>query len=119
MTHQTIFMKASFKAGEIILISFPFTDLSNKKVRPAFVLRNQEDQDLLIAPISTKVNTSRKDYKIESQDFLSQKLPIESYVRYRKVFTLNQKLVLKRLPGLTAQAMNNIQSKLVNFILEK
>lgn len=113
-----MFMKNSCKslAGDIVLIDFPFTDLSGRKVRPALVLRNQEDDDVLLAPISTTVNASRKDYWIQEKDYRNAGLPVQSCVRYRKLFTLNSKLILKTFGAFTSSSFKQIRRKVVDFI---
>ena len=111
-------MKNSSKllAGTIVLIDFPFTDLSSRKVRPALVLRDQEDEDVLLLPISTTVNATRKDYWIGEKDYKDAALPVQSCVRFRKLFTLNEKLIIKTFGSFTEQTMLKIKREVVDFI---
>jgi len=45
---------ANFKTGAVVLIHFPFTDGSSAKKRPALVLLDAGDNDLLLARITTQ-----------------------------------------------------------------
>ena len=114
-------MKSSFKikAGQIVLIHVPFTDLSSRKVRPALVVTDQTDDDLLIAPISSTVNSDRDDYVIKTNDYKTSQLPIVSCVRYTKLFTLNQKMVLKAVSELQTKTILRLKRKIADYILDK
>jgi mRNA interferase MazF len=49
-----------YKQGDILLLPFPFTDLSGKKQRPAVVVSgnsyNKAHPDLILAPITSQFN---------------------------------------------------------------
>lgn len=47
-----------FVAGDIVVVSFPFTDLSSSRKRPALVLANLEGDDIILCEITSKI---RKD----------------------------------------------------------
>ena len=112
-------MKNSYKAGEIILVAYPFTDLSQQKVRPALVLHDQEEEDILINPISTTVNSYRDDVVLQENDNEENPLPVESCVRWKKLFTLHHSLILKKFSKVTKQTLTSIQKKISTFILQK
>lgn len=47
----------SYSKYEIVLIRYPFSDLSNSKVRPAVVINNQHSsQDIIIVPLTSQVS---------------------------------------------------------------
>lgn len=82
--------------GEIILVTFPFTDLRSIKTRPALVLLTEaKELDIIIVPITSQRN-SYKACKITSSDLVQGKLPVTSYIRYHKVATLHASLIRKR-----------------------
>jgi mRNA interferase MazF len=53
-----------YKFGDIVLIGFPHTDLQGISKRPAIVLYDSGDQDVLLARITTQEYTTEADYKI-------------------------------------------------------
>ncbi len=87
------------KQRDIILIKFPFSDLSGAKVRPALVISNnqynQEKLDCVVLAMTS--NLSRSEYKviIESQDLDSGSLPVKSAIRVDKPFSVSQNKILK------------------------
>lgn len=48
----------SYSRGDIVLVRYPFSDLSSTKVRPAVVVKAPHlSQDLIIVPLTSRVNT--------------------------------------------------------------
>jgi len=54
----------SYNFGDILLIGFPHTDLQGISKRPAIVLHDSGDQDVLLARITTQEYTTETDYRI-------------------------------------------------------
>lgn len=54
----------NYNHGDIVLIGFPHTDLHQISKRPAFVLYDSGDQDILVARITTQQYLVKADYKI-------------------------------------------------------
>ncbi|OGW09410.1 MAG: hypothetical protein A2W75_08255 [Nitrospinae bacterium RIFCSPLOWO2_12_39_15] len=54
----------AYNFGDIVLIGFPHSDLQNISKRPALVLYDSGDQDVLVARITTQEYNSEADYKI-------------------------------------------------------
>ena len=53
----------SYNFGDIVLIGFPHTDLQGISKRPAIVLYDSGDQDVLVARITTQEYTTETDYR--------------------------------------------------------
>lgn len=65
------------KLGDIILVPFPFSDLSKSKVRPALVVSNNEDpgeENLIICEVTTK-NRKKREIQIRTKDLKEGSLP--------------------------------------------
>ena len=82
----------SYHRGEIVLVPFPFTDLSQQKARPAVVLSpwafNVRSADVIVAAVSSKVPTtpSKSELVIERDDpaLASTGLRVSSVIRGRQ-----------------------------------
>ena len=99
------------KKGDVILIRFPFTDLSQTKKRPVLVVKDQNDYgDFVCFQI-----TSRKmqSYLLEilSSDYKDNELKINSFVKYDKCFTLNKEIVDKKLSALNNHFLQNLKEQ--------
>ena len=78
---------------DIVWVSFPYTDGSNFKKRPALVLSNgnynKNFDDILLAYItSTKRNSF--EISIKNADIIDGYLKISSYVRYDKILLMDR-----------------------------
>ena len=89
------------KRGDIILVPFPFTDLSVSKVRPAIIVSaDPQQQDLVIAFISSVVDTTGNSdvvLKDTSPDFLKTGLKKTSVFKMGKLLTVDNILAIRRL----------------------
>jgi len=99
-------MKNYFKY-EIILVKYPFTDLSDTKVRPAVII--SEDNTLLdvfIVPLTSKTN------KLLSDEFVLEYwkesgLNIPTAVK-RGIYTISKKIIIKSIGKLKKKDANNL-----------
>lgn len=96
--------------GDIILITFPFTDLTGSKLRPAVVLADTS-LDFTVCFITTQIQWQ------EGTDVLVAPSPTNglrkrSLVRASKIATLDRALAKGLLGRLTQQDMTNLNSKL-------
>lgn len=97
-----------FAIGEVVLVSFPFSNLQGQKVRPALVLAKTELADLILCQITSKPYKSKIAIRIELNDFAKGKLPQASYVRPDKLFTADSSIIRKTVGRLTEAKINAI-----------
>jgi mRNA interferase MazF len=76
------------ETGAIVLWKFPFADGINYKRRPALVLKDTEDGDLLVCRITSRIYKS--SYDIYLDDWLKFGLKLPSVVRVHKMATLEK-----------------------------
>jgi mRNA interferase MazF len=84
-----------FDAGDLVLLIFPFTGESAGKQRPALVLLDAGDDDILMARVTTQRHTSRFDSVI--RDSSAAGLLAPSTVRLHKLATVEKRLVRRKL----------------------
>jgi len=83
-----------FERGDVVLLTFPFT-ASGGKQRPALVLLDAGDDDILVARVTTHPSASRFDYTIANWSAAGLLAP--STVRLHKLASIEKALVRKRL----------------------
>lgn len=92
-----------YKFGTIVLIPFPFTDLSSTKLRPALIISktNQKNQDIIVVFITSKISEKQElahfILKTSDKHFSLTGLKTDSLFRFDKIATLNKKLILGEL----------------------
>ena len=90
MPIQTVFTM-NYKFGEIVLIAFPFTSGVGSKKRPALVLCDADDPDILVARITSQPVFEKDGLVLTDWSFAGLLIP--STVRLHKVATLEKSLV--------------------------
>lgn len=98
---------------DIVLIGFPHTDLQEVSKRPALVLYDSGDQDVLVARITTQEYNSEADYKIIEWE--NAGLLAESYVRLGKQATIEKKYIIRKLGALAEPGFENVKSVLTRM----
>ena len=68
----------TFVKGEVVVVPFPFSDLSNSKKRPALVLTNLEGDDLILSQITSQNISDSYSISIETDDIENGSLNRES-----------------------------------------
>ena len=94
------------KRGDIVLVSFPFTDLTSSKVRPAVIISaDPQGDDIVIAFISsvTSKPLAKTEFSLTSKNsgFSSTGLKKDSVFKMGKLLTVSSVLVLRRLGRIT------------------
>ena len=97
-----------FVVGDVVAVSFPFSDLSGKKLRPALVLAEAERNDLILCQITSKPFASQKAVQISAANFSEGSLPLTSYARPNKLFTAEVTIIQKHKGKLMTQHLQTI-----------
>lgn len=96
--------------GDIILIPFPFTDLTGFKNRPALILIANDD-DVTVTFITTQLKwKDENDIKLEPNS--ENNLKKTSLIRLSKITTIDNDLVLGLLGKLTKIEIDELNNKL-------
>lgn len=101
------------KKGDIVLVPFPFTDLSDIKKRPALILISKE-LDVTLAFISTQLKW-KEATDIELQPDKSNGLKKESLVRLSKIATIRKDLVIGLLGELKESDLQLLDEQLIKL----
>src|SRR4051812_49944967 len=81
--------------GELLLVPFPFTDLSASKRRPVLALTASDSYgDFIALPVTSRPQTEH-GLPLAATDLLTGSLPAPSWVRTDRIVTLNTSLVIK------------------------
>jgi mRNA interferase MazF len=101
---------------DIVLLNFPFTDLSAAKQRPVMVLTEATVYgDFTAAQVASQLH-HLVQMALRDSDFELGRLPKASVVRPDKVFTLNQSLVVRRVGRLRQPAFERIRAEICRYL---
>ena len=100
----------------MVLVRFPFSDLSQSKLRPAVVLANAGRGDQILGQITSKAYGDAGAVELDDAAFASGSLRMVSYARPGKLFTASQDLVAGQLAVLTPDAFKRIVDAVVALL---
>jgi len=109
----------SFSQGDVVLVPFPFTDLSSVKQRPGLVLSperlNKVRPDLVVAAITSQIPdvVGEDEMLLSDADLTMAGLPKESIIILGIVFTIHQGLIRKKLGHVSDATLQIILQKLL------
>ena len=103
-------------AGEVVVIPFPFSDLTQSKVRPALCLADAGRGDYVLCQITSQPYGDPLALKLDDQDFATGGLHVESFVRPGKLFTADANLILSTEGKLTPAAYQRVLNTVVNLL---
>ena len=103
-----------YKQGDIVLVPFPFTDLSGDKVRPALIISNiEKGDDVTVCFISSIIPNKILGHEIlikkEGEGFKSTNLKVSSIIKVTKIATLEKKVVLGKLGNLDSSIVLKVK----------
>jgi mRNA interferase MazF len=106
------------RPGDIILIPFPYSDLTDVKVRPAMVICSTKDKykDLVLAAISSHKETSLTISEIPIAPDASNKLRRSSVLKVDRIFTLKKENSIARIRKLSVTDLKLFKHKFVALV---
>jgi mRNA interferase MazF len=90
--------------GEVVLIPFPFSDLTQSKVRPALCLADAGRGDYILCQITSSPYGDPAAVSLDASDFASGGLLVASFARPGKLFTAHAGLMIRSVGILTPTA---------------
>jgi mRNA interferase MazF len=91
-------------AGSIVLVTFPLSDLTQTKLRPAVVIAGAERGDWVLCQITSNAYSDPRAVALPGNDFANGGLRVMSYARPGKLFTANQRFIVSEVGTLNTVA---------------
>jgi mRNA interferase MazF len=99
-----------------VLVPFPFSALSNSKLRPAVALGDAGKGDWVLCQITSKPYADPLAIELDNNSFAAGSLQVVSYARPGKLFTASQTLIVRRVGTLKADALREIVDAVVALL---
>ena len=107
----------TFAKGDIVLFPFPYTDLSNRKLRPCLVLSEQMGEDMVLCQItSQKIQRDEYSVSVKKEETKDGSLQVDSYIRTNMLFTAATSQILKKCCSVSSANYNKVVEKIVMLI---
>lgn len=105
----------NYLKNDIILVRYPFSDLSNFKVRPAVIVSTiHVSQDILIVPLTSKISSLLPGEFILTE-WKKEGLNVPTAVK-RGIYTVEKQLVIKTIGKLQKVDATKLDKSLKNWL---
>ncbi|NJO41150.1 MAG: type II toxin-antitoxin system PemK/MazF family toxin [Cyanobacteria bacterium CRU_2_1] len=104
--------------GDVVLVEFPFTDLSQTKLRPAIVLSvsvalNEVTLCFISSQNVSHLTSAEFALKSDEPEFLGTGLRVSSKVRVTRMITLQHQLIQRRIGKLSSRQIQQLDTLLI------
>ena len=103
-------------AGAVVLVRFPFSDLSQSKLRPAIVLADAGRGDWILCQITSNPYADPRAIVLADESFRQGGLQRTSYARPAKLFTANHEIMMAEVGLLTVEARRRVIHAVVEVL---
>ena len=103
-------------AGAVVLVRFPFSDLSQTKLRPAVVLADAGRGDWILCQVTSKPYGDTRAIRLEDTSFSAGSLRVLSYARPGKLFTANRDLIVSEVATLKPPSLMQVVDAVVGLL---
>lgn len=109
-----------FKQREIVLVPFPFSDLSSSKRRPVLIISNNyyndKFPDVLVCVITSNLFQDEYSVVLDDSDLEVGILPERSIIKWHKLFTIEQTQILKRFSLISENKFREVRNEITELI---
>lgn len=109
-----------YKQREIVLVPFPYSDLSSTKRRPVLIVSNddynQNFQDVVVCVITSNLHTDTYSVALGNEDLEIGVLPESSIVKTHKLFTIHQDKIIKKFSVVKGEYFGKVADKIKQLI---
>lgn len=107
-----------FIKGQVVVLPFPFSDLSATKKRPALVVASLPGDDVILCQITSVQQNDRYAIAVHEADFVTGSLKRLSYVRPNRIFTADSAIVTRVAGQLSQNKTDEVIAKLVQLFTQ-
>jgi mRNA interferase MazF len=102
--------------GAVVLVRFPFSDLSSSKLRPAIVLASAGKGDCILCQVTSNPYSDPSSVELTNADFASGSLKRTSYARPTKLFTASEALLATTAGTLAPPAFRRVLDTIIGIL---
>jgi mRNA interferase MazF len=106
----------SLSIGQVVLATFPFSDLTATKLRPCLVVGVAEFDDVVLCQITSKRYQSERAVALLRSDFAKGSIVADSFIRPDKIATLDKSMIKEVLGNLSVDKLGEVKFRLKDFL---
>jgi len=102
--------------GDLLLVPFPFSDQSGKKVRPVIVISNEKfnenSEDVLVVGVTSSSSRDAYTINLANKDLDGGNLLTPCYVKIENILKIDKELVIKKIGKINKSKLKEITKKI-------
>ena len=105
-----------FVKGDVVVLPFPFSDLSASKKRPALVIAALEGDDIILCQITSQARADNYSIVLTNSDFKQGSLNLTSTIRPNRLFTADKSIIQYKAGSLKDKKLGEVINSICNII---
>ena len=102
--------------GDVVVLPFPYSDLSSSKKRPALIIAILDGDDVLLCQITSRQREDKYAVNLNDSDFKQGKLNLDSYIRPNRIFTADKSIVLYKIGSIKENKINQVVESITKIL---
>ena len=104
-----------FVKGDVVVLPFPFSDLSGSRKRPALVVANLTGDDIILCQITSEARVDDYSIVLTNDEFKEGSLQQISMIRPNKFFTADRSIIAYKVGPLKEKKMKKVEEKIIKI----
>ena len=105
---------------DLLLVPFPFSDQSGRKVRPVIVISNKEfnehSEDILVVGVSSNISKDRYTISLTNSYLEEGKLLTQCYIKVENILKIDKELIIKKIGKISKDKLRSITAQVIDII---
>lgn len=101
--------------GDVVVLPFPFSDLSKSKKRPALIVAKLEGDDIILCQITSEARVDNYSIVLTNSDFKKGSLNLTSIIRPNRLFTADKSIVLYKIGSLKELKIKGVEEQIIKI----
>ncbi len=106
--------------GDLLLVPFPFSDQSGRKVRPVIVISNNEfnerSEDFIVVSVTSNISRDKYTLPLTISDMAEGKLFTVCCIKVENILKIDKELIINKIGKVKKDKINNILDILINIL---
>ncbi len=109
-----------FKQGDIVIVPFPFTDLTAIRQRPVLVVSNDaynhSTEDVITCGITSNIKDAICSVYVDKSCLSEGTIPVASRIKVDKIFTLRKSLIKKKVAAVKQSVLDEVKREIQRVV---
>ncbi|NJD51269.1 MAG: type II toxin-antitoxin system PemK/MazF family toxin [Candidatus Methanoperedens sp.] len=107
---------ARFVKGDVVVVPFQFSDLTQSKRRPALVIAELTGKDIILCQITSQWINDDYAIQIDDKDFAKGNIKQRSHIRPNRIFTADSGIILYSVGHLKKKIIDDVIDKIIEIL---